>query len=72
MTRTVTELTVPNERKLTVLFGLSNAYAVPVVKPWVRVMVPRIMPLPVRVVVRVTVFVPVSIAPLAMSRVATD
>lgn len=42
----------------------------PVVKEWVRVMVPKIIPLPERVVVMIILFAPVNILPVVMFKVA--
>lgn len=71
VTVTVTELTVPTVEKLTVLFGLSKAYAVDAEKLCVRVIVPRMMPFPVRVEVIVTALLPVCIVPVVIFNVAT-
>ena len=70
VTVTVMDVTPVALEKLMVLSGPSNEYEMPVEKSCVRVIVPRIIPLPVRVVVIVTLFKPVNILPVVMFTVA--
>lgn len=70
VTVTVIEVTAVALEKLMVLSGPSNAYEVPVANVCVRVMVPKMIPLPVRVEVMVILFEPVSILPVVMFTVA--
>lgn len=70
-TVTVTELTVPTVEKFTVLFGLSNGYDVAAENEWVRVIVPRMIPFPVRDEVIVTALLPVCNSPVVIFSVET-
>ena len=47
-----------------VLFGLSKAYEVPSVKAWLRCILPRMMPVPLRLLVIVRVLLPVRTVPV--------